>query len=408
MTWAKMSDQEISPRPYLRHPSETNTAAACLFACHAHPQNLVEHRFFFPRLAKKWFVQNDETPADIADRLGRDKSTITRLLVKRVARKKQGRKPILDSAAVDKLQKKLEQMIQKADSKYEVTVTMLKRSSRTKASEKTILKALHARKIYFRRLREKPVLTDDDIKDRQVFAKTYSKKTGNWWNKHIHLTIDVKHFKVLPHSNARRYAAQEVTRGVYRKRGQGLNKGYTKPVTKTKFNTGAKGIKVLAGVGNGKVLLWEYLDGQRWGGKVAADMYSNPMLKKLTKTFPERKTYNVLEDNDPSGFKTKTGRAAKKAAGITAFEIPKRSPCLNVCDYFLWATVNRRMREQEKKWPARKRETRKNFLKRLRTTALGLPTAMVTAAVADMKRRCSRLLVAKGGNIEEGGKGGSK
>ena len=58
---------------------------------------------------------------------------------------------------------------------------------------------------------------------------------------------------------------------------------------------------------------------------------------------------------------------------MKVFEIPKRSPCLNVCDYFLWAEVNRRMREQEKNFSIGKRETRKAFLSRLRRTALSLP-----------------------------------
>ena len=89
---------------------------------------------------------------------------------------------------------------------------------------------------------------------------------------------------------------------------------------------------------------------------------------------------------------------------MKVFEIPKRSPCLNVCDYFLWAEVNRRMREQEKNFSIGKRETRKAFLSRLRRTALSLPPDVVAAAFGDMKRRCSRLVAAAGGNIEEGGR----
>ena len=89
---------------------------------------------------------------------------------------------------------------------------------------------------------------------------------------------------------------------------------------------------------------------------------------------------------------------------MKVLEIPKRSPCLNVCDYFLWAVINRRMRVQERKYPSGKRETRKGFLAWLRRTALSLPTSVVSAAVGDMKRRCSRLLAADGGNIEEGGR----
>ena len=70
--------------------------------------------------------------------------------------------------------------------------------------------------------------------------------------------------------------------------------------------------------------------------------------------FPERTAFTVLEDNDPCGFKSKLGREAKRKSHISSFDIPKRSPCLNVCDYFLWSNVNRRMREQERSWPASK------------------------------------------------------
>ena len=82
------------------------------------------------------------------------------------------------------------------------------------------------------------------------------------------------------------------------------------------------------------------------------------------------------------------------------FEIPKRSPCLNLCDYFLWSHVSRCMREQVNS-PFRKGETRTGFLSRLRRTALSLPPDVVSAAV---RRRCSRLRADDGGNIEERGR----
>ena len=52
-----------------------------------------------------------EKPSEIAQRLGRDKNTITRLLIKRRPRNAQGRKRLLTAAAVDKLEKKLEELI---------------------------------------------------------------------------------------------------------------------------------------------------------------------------------------------------------------------------------------------------------------------------------------------------------
>ena len=148
-------------------------------------------------------------------------------------------------------------MIVKADSKYEVTVAMLKRSARCQASTRTISRALHNRGIYFRPLRQKPVLTPKDIDDRLAFAKKWGTKTAAWWNGTLHMIIDIKHYKVLPHGDARRHAAQETTRGTYRKKGQGLSKGHTKPLANTRFNTGARSAMALAGVGRGKVLLWE-------------------------------------------------------------------------------------------------------------------------------------------------------
>lgn len=262
------------------------------------------------KLAKKLYIEDGESTATIAERLGRDQSTITRLLVKRQVRKVQGRPQALTSAAVDRLETRMSDMVAKADSKYEVTVAMLKKPSRCKATTRTILNKLHARGIYFRPLRQKPTLTDEDVAARRKFATDYSGKSATWWNKAVHLIIDVKHYRALPHGDARRHAAQEATRGTYRKKGQGLAEGHTKPVLKSKYSPGGPGVKVLAGVGNGKVMLWEYLEGP-WGGAAAEAAYRDPIKKVLKREFPSRKSYVILEDNDPSGFKSSVARAAK-------------------------------------------------------------------------------------------------
>lgn len=59
------------------------------------------------------------------------------------------------------------------------------------------------------------------------------------------------------------------------------------------------------------------------------------------------------------------------------------------------------MRQQEESWQ-KKKETRAEYLSRLRRTAHSLPTGVVQNMVPDMKGRCQRLHDAKGGNIEEG------
>ena len=290
------------------------------------------------RLAKLWHAMDNISPQEIGNRLERSKSTITRLLYARRPCKTRGRKTVIKEAQVDGLVAKLKAMIAAASGRYEVTVSMLKKSSRCKASLSTIRSKLHARGIYFYRMRTKPMLTKDDIRARFNFAKRYVDRPRSWWASHLHLIIDVKFFPIYLNGKARRHAAQTGTRGVYREAGQGICEGYYKPNPKLKFNTGAKGVHVLAGVGDGKVLLWEYIVG-RWTAAEAVCIYEGSMLDALRAAYPSRSHYNVLEDNDPTGFRSKAGLAAKKSARIDTFEIPKRSPQLNLCDYWLWSEV---------------------------------------------------------------------
>ena len=127
------------------------------------------------------------------------------------------------------------------------------------------------------------------------------------------------------------------------------------------------------------------------------------MATALTKARPGRQRWTVLEDNDPTSFKSNAGIAAKANAGITVFPIPKRSPELNVLDYAVWKGVNKRMRNQEKAWPKGKRETREQYAGRLRRTAMRLPQSFIDDSVGDMQRRCQRLYAARGHHFEEGG-----
>ena len=129
-------------------------------------------------------------------------------------------------------------------------------------------------------------------------------------------------------------------------------------------------------------------------------MYEGAMQKALKKAYPGQTRFRVLEDNDPTGFKSRKGVEAKKRAGITPFEIPGHSPQLNLCDYWLWREVNRRMRQAEKNWPEGKKEDRGAYLKRLKRTALSLKEDEIDRSVASMKRRCQALYDAEGGQIE--------
>ena len=350
-------------------------------------------------VAKQLYAK-DMDPSEIAALLGRDKSTLTRRLCLRKPLTKQGPRTSITEAQVDKVEKRLDEMIVKANGEKPVTIAQVMRSCRLKCSERALLDKLHARGVYLRVMREKPVLTEQDIQDRKAFGKKYKDKPTSFWTKHVHLHIDCKMFKVCLNQDARSHVRRARVKGAYRKRGHGLAKGYTKPPKKLKYNPGQPSAHVLAGVGQTKVLVWHYLE-DNWSGSTAAAVYRGPIAQALKKAYPDRTTFNVLEDNDPSGFQSRKGLEAKADCKIKVLNIPKRSPCLNVCDYALWDEINRRMHQQEESWK-KKKETRAQYLARLRRTALSLPANVVQNMIHGMKARCQRLHDAKGGNIEEG------
>ena len=109
-----------------------------------------------------------------------------------------------------------------------------------------------------------------------------------------------------------------------------------------------------------------------------------------------------MEDNDPSETKSRKGVATKGAAGIHTISLPPRSPDLNPLDYRIWAETNKRMRLQEKKWPASKREDRQDCLDRLRRTARNLPATYIEKTVGALARRCEQVIKARGGHFPEG------
>jgi len=157
-----------------------------------------------------------------------------------------------------------------------------------------------------------------------------------------------------------------------------------------------------AGVGHGKVLLCEYIDGRRWSGAVAAEMYEGPVKECLERAYPGLSKCTILEDTDPTGFRSKASMTAKVEVGIKVLQIPKRSPQFNISDYALWKAVEKRMRAQEKGFAPSFRESLVAFLKRLRRTATRLPSSFINNSLKNMNVRCQRLVAARGGHIEEG------
>ena len=355
------------------------------------------------RLARSMHFEQRKGPAEIARTLRRSLSSISRLLAQKRAPRPIGRPRALTEAKVDRIVALLERMVTAADGSEEVTMDMLMRRARLKVSKRVVADALHARGYRFRDLREKPILTPDDVGERHAWAKKYAHKSRDWWLRAVHVHLDNHVFKVATTGKGRKLLAKRRVRGVYRTKGKSLESAHVKPSSKLHLSLGAKGILKAGGIGGGQLLVWQTIAGP-WSGSEAAALYANVVQPALRARYPRTRRFCILEDNDPTGNRSKKGIEAKRQAHLEVLHIPKRSPDLNVMDYAVWAEVERRMRAQEKKWPASKAETRTAFARRLDRTARGLSNDFIDKSVMDLQRRTKRLLDAEGGLFEEGGR----
>ena len=115
------------------------------------------------RLTKMWMKEDGKSAGEVAGLLHRGPPCIYRLVKNKFKLKQQGRSSSLTKTQITHLIVKLKEYIKAAKGKYMVTAAMLRKRTRTKACERVILDALHARGIFFRPLREKPLLTDLDL-----------------------------------------------------------------------------------------------------------------------------------------------------------------------------------------------------------------------------------------------------
>lgn len=354
-------------------------------------------------LMRKW--RKEGRPySDIMSLTGRSKQTV----VDHTSKKKtesagSGRPAIITEAVFKKLQRALTKLQKKADAEWEVTVDAVKKLAGVTACDKTVLDYFHQKGIWFRPLRQKPLLKDGDEKLRSDFVAQHRGRTKVQWLKKPHAIIDNKHFQCVGNAAGRNELARRTIRGGYRARNAKVQTYMVKRKKALKYP--APGVQVTAAVVNGRVRMFDFVDGT-WSANKAAYMYKGPLLKTLRRAFPghaarRNAKWTVLEDNDPAGYKSSGGKAAKKEANIVSMDLPPRSPDLNVLDYSLWSAIGSAMRKHERKFRKNKKESKVQYMTRLKKTALGLPTSVVSKAVMDIHRRIRLIEKAGGGLIVE-------
>ena len=349
-------------------------------------------------LMRRWSAEG-KRQSEIAALLGRSSKTVSNHLKRRGNEKIQkGRPRKMTKEVYTGLRRVLTKLLKKAGGEKEVTVAMVKAASGCDCSLRTIRDAFHADGIRFRRLREKPILSRCDVVARRRFADLYAAKLPSQWLKSPHAVIDNKNFPLYLSKSHRAHAARRSVRGAYRQGKDACAQHLVKPQGSLKLPV--KSVVVTAAVIKGRIRVWRYTRG-RWNGQAAADMYSDTLAKALKRVYPAARKFLVLEDNDPTGYKSGKGMAAKASSKIATLDLPRRSPDLNVLDYSLWHAINVRMRAQELSFAATRRETQEQYKARLRRTALSLPASVVTRAVRDMARRVRALRDSRGKLINE-------
>ena len=212
------------------------------------------------------------------------------------------------------------------------------------------------------RMKERQIITAANMRCRKAWAERRKGRSKMQRAKKPRAIIDNKHWQLFTTRGGRAHAARRQLRGAYQQRGQPPEALMVKSKGGN-MRFPAKGVVVSAAAIKGRIRMWHYIDGP-WYGQAAADMCKGPLARALTRAYPEHaekpgSALEVLEDNDPTGYKSSKALAAKAEAGIRTDDLPKRSPDLSVLDYSLWRAISRAMRAQERTWPSDRRGVRR-------------------------------------------------
>ena len=237
--------------------------------------------------------------------------------------------------------------------------------------------------------------TAEAEEQRVAICEDWEEKPATFFTKTTDIIIDNKKWEWPGTDAGKKYKNMRRVRFHLRTRDEGLKKGNTKPsARKNRVNTGGS-VSVCAGIINNRIKLWHYIKAKRWNADVAAATYRGPIMTALRRYRGVKRSYSVIEDNDPTGYKSGKGKTAKRELKIKPVEFPRYSPDLNPLDFFVWEEVERRMSKQA----APARETFGHYKARLRRTAMNIPAELIKKALASIPKRAAAIVLAGGGDI---------
>lgn len=288
-------------------------------------------------------------------------------------------------------------LVKKMDGDGEVHWEDVIRAARVPLVDRTTAsKALRAAgyDIRWRNPRTKPPRSGMDEAHRAKMCDKLRKLPDAFWTEKVDAYIDCKRWSVPRNLRGHSYLNKLKVRGHLRTPAEGLKKGFTKPdKRKHRRNVGPL-VNVFAAIVGNRIRIWHYLP-KRWGGVAAEAVYRKVLAPALKRHRGAKRTYTILEDNDPTGFKATPAVNAKEELKIQPIDFPTYSPDLNPLDFAVWQEVEKRMSGQR----TPKSETIDGFKDRLKRTAKSIPAGVVRKMLSSIKKRAQGIYECGGGNM---------
>ena len=225
---------------------------------------------------------------------------------KRTGVETRGRKRSLSAVNVRALERARKRLIKNADGDEEVHWSDVIRAARVPAVHRsTAARAVRAagHNVQRRTPRLKPDRTNVDERQRKDLCDKYRKLPAAFWTTKIHAYTDCKRWTIPRNVRGHKFLNKLKVRFHLRTPEEGIQRGFTKPDPRKHLRNVGPKVNVFAAVVAGRVRVWHYLPG-RWSGAVAADLYRSVLSPVMKRHYGDKKKYVILEDNDPTGFKS--------------------------------------------------------------------------------------------------------
>lgn len=261
--------------------------------------------------------------------------------------------------------------------------------STAQVSARTVRRYLNKEGYFLLNTLQKGILTDDDLRKRVAYARRVrSEHSPTLWTDKIGFYLDGVSFvfKTKPKDQAR-----APKKRVWRKKCEGLKQGCV--AKGRKEGTGANVVHMMVAVsyGKGVIICEEY---EKMNGKYFAGFITRNFMNMFGDADKDNTDY-FLQDGDPS----QNSLVAKKAlqrAKAKLFPIPARSPDLNPIENVFHLTNN----ELKRTAMYVDRETRQEFVQRIRRAIYSVPVATIDKTISSMHKRLDLIITGRGQRLK--------